>query len=115
MKKFLIFVSFIFLFLSCCLTSLEFKSPDIKTFAVQQQITSVCPSVEKKDITSDYYIACSSHLNLSQYLANLFGNFCAVCENNTYKKLNLNLVFTHWEIISSSNLKISTVLNPRAP
>lgn len=114
MKKVLILISFIFVFLSCCFTSFEFKTPDIQSSGIQQ-ISMACTSVEKNDVSTDYYIVGISHLNLTQYLSNLLGNVCAVCENSTYKKLNLYLVFTHWEIINSSNLKISTVLNPRAP
>lgn len=115
MKKFLILISFIFVFLSCCFTSFEVKTPNITPANTVQQISMACTTVEKSDISTEYYIVSSAHLNLSQYFSNIFGNMCAVSENNTYKKLNLYLVFTHWENFTSSNLKISTVLNPRAP
>lgn len=114
MKKTLIFISFIFVFLSCCFTSFDFSTTELQPAGVQQ-LTTACTSVEKSDVNNDYYIVGATNLNLSQYLANLFSNICAVTQNSTYKKLNLYLVFTHWEMSSSSDLKISSVLKPRAP
>lgn len=114
MKKTLIFISFIFVFLSCCFTSFEFSTSELQPSGVQQ-ISAACTSVEKSEVSTDYYIAGVTNLNLSQYLANLLDNVCAATQTGTYKKLNLYLVFTHWEIFSYSDLKISSVLKPRAP
>lgn len=115
MKRFLIFISFIFLFISCCITSFEFHSdfnPHVKSM---QQINAACQSVEKTDINTDYYIAGCAQINLSQYLSNLFGDFYAASENAAYKKLNLYTVFTHWQNHKLNACKISYLLNPRGP
>ncbi len=115
MKKLLIFIAFIFVFLSCSLTSFEFNNSEINQTSANPQITASCASVENSEISTDYYIATATNLNLSQYLENLFSNICTALENNTYRKLHLYLVFEHWQIFNPSGLLISTVLNPRAP
>lgn len=115
MKKILIFISFIFIFLSCCFTSFEFSTSNDHVSGIQQISAACSSSVEKRDVGTDYYIVGVTNLNLSQYMANLFDNVCAVAQNSTYKKLNLYLVFHHWENFSSSGMKISSTLRPRAP
>ena len=72
-------------------------------------------SVERNDTVTDYFLVSSTQLNLLQYLSNLFENGFAVLGNSVYKNLNLYLVFNHWEFLSIYNLKVSCLLNPRAP
>lgn len=115
MKKFFIFISFIFIFLSCCFTSIELSEYQRPQISLQQLENSDVATVEKTSLTTDYYIVNSSQINLLQYLSSLFDNYFATIENNDYKKLNLYLVFTHWDFFSINTLKISCLLNPRAP
>lgn len=114
MKKFFIFISFIFLFLSCCFTSLETTvTIQPKTRAI---VKSECSSsFENKDLNTDYFIVSSSQINILQYLSSLFGHFSASAENSIYRKYNLYQICKSGKSIQAGSVKLSYALNPRAP
>ena len=114
MKKFFIFISFIFLFLSCCFTSLG-TAVTIHP-KIQAVVRSECSSsFENKDLNTDYFIVSSSQINILQYLSSLFGDFSASGENSIYRKFNLYQICKSEKYIQAGSVKLSYALNPRAP
>ena len=117
MKRILIFISFIFIFLSCCFTSLNnhIDYNGQRTFTGQQLENIDFAKVEQSETNSEHYIVSSAQLNLSQIFSNMFGGFCGVLENIN-KRLSFQFQkFIISKINSTNFLCISGILNPRAP
>lgn len=117
MKRIFILISFIFIFLSCCFTSFNSHTDyNFQRVSAEQQLENIdFATVKQSETNSEHYIVSSAQLNLSQIFSNLFGGFCGVLENINKKYCFQLQKFLICRINSTKFLRISGVLNPRAP
>ena len=115
MKKLIIIISFIFIFIFGCTTFFEHSqslSPGHET-----QISNVSyGSLHSKKIKVDSnFLTSSAQVNIYSYLIDLFGDVYSVLGFNTFSKLKLYLLYDCWDMQVFGNGHVSHIVSPRAP
>lgn len=115
MKKLVIIISFIFIFLFGCTTFFEHSQSVSPKNEVQISNVSYGSLHTKKLKVDSKFLISSAQVNIYRYLIDLFGDVYSVLGFNTFSKLKLYLLYDCWDMQKSGNRHVSHIVSPRAP